>query len=246
MVTTGRPPNVSGRRLPGAAVALPGVAARPREEWLMVSGWVPWRLESCTRALVPAMVGCTTLRMVCPGKPRSVPGSAPEGEVDQEPTQLPAAAGAAERRASCGCAAGGPSLLPTPTNIAVETAITTAASAASTAYAAPRGRGDLFMGGCLLDMDGGAYGSGVRNRVGAAGRRRSPARSECGPMIPWGGALTGPGGRTSTRCRSVARQVRLVRRGELSGRSPSRSGRDNAHEDSRNGWCGWIGSKPSG
>src|SRR6266536_117626 len=49
------------------------------------------------RALVPPTLVCTTLRTDRPAMPNvSVPGSAPAGEADQEPTQMPVEAGAAE------------------------------------------------------------------------------------------------------------------------------------------------------
>lgn len=63
----------------------------------MVSGACPYRLDRVTRALVPPVFACTTLRTDRPARPvASVPGSAPTGEAAQEPTQVPAEAGAAD------------------------------------------------------------------------------------------------------------------------------------------------------
>ncbi len=99
----------------------------------MVSGRLPNRLESRTRAPVPPTEVCTTLRIDMCAKPSRLRGSAAAGAADQVPTQFPEEAGAAELRARGESSPRPWSRLPAPMNIAVETRTTSAASPASRA-----------------------------------------------------------------------------------------------------------------
>ncbi|GHJ27979.1 hypothetical protein TPA0910_24120 [Streptomyces hygroscopicus subsp. sporocinereus] len=121
------------------------------------------------------MLVCTTFRIDMPEKPRSVLGSAAAAEVDQVPTQAPAEAGAAEPRAPWARESVPPWSPRSPMNIAVETRITTAASAASTAYPVRLGIGGTLMSGLSPRADG-ARGSGVDGNGEFIRQRR------CGPV----------------------------------------------------------------
>ncbi len=93
------PAKVSLRMVSATAAAVPVPAATAIVAWVIVSADWPYRLDSVIRALVPPTLVCTTLRTERPARPStSVPGSAPTGEADQAPTQMPVDAGAARLR----------------------------------------------------------------------------------------------------------------------------------------------------